>query len=174
MNTPTESAAQGSGKTFNQRLREAIWFGRRNASVTPAKFADMEDAFIGEVEAPQPPITKDAPAPAQDGVKVEYRKALQAIAEGEGDAQVIAQQTLDYCIDEGCDHHGTLHTCTSSPLQPTPPAQPVIGQLYPSLQIGGRRWFIRCELPKRLFDTEAEALAFIESCRPAQPNGDKS
>lgn len=52
------------------------------------------------------------------------REALFAIADGEGEAQVIARQTLEQCglpvpaedggplcEDEGCPHHGTPHIC---------------------------------------------------------------
>ena len=34
-------------------------------------------------------------------VESEYKQALQAIAEGDGDAQEIAKQTLGYCVMKG-------------------------------------------------------------------------
>ncbi len=189
MNTPTQSAAQeGELREAAKRLEKT-----RVHSEYWAKAADdlgldghmrmyvhcainswknaayaMSDKVVeleGQPAAPQPPITKDAPAPAQDGCKLvpieptkEMKRAFhrrERTAGGNGVVQVWAAMLA-----------------ASPPPQPTPPAQPVIGLCVEKYEDEWHRkatkYFVVVDHAG--FDTEAEALAFLESYRAAQPS----
>ncbi len=112
--------------------------------------------------------SKDAPAPAQDGVG---RNTIDLVclkaAEIHALGQYVSDDRAQTLIDE------IRYLLASPPLQPTPIAQPALGEWYVERMDAGKEDYYRV-----MYDhwraTEAEALAFIESCRTAQPNGDKS
>ncbi len=107
---------------------------------------------------------KDAPAPAQAGV--EYRLLADKLATNavDGWPSILTGPEATAIIT-------TLYLHASPPLQPTPSAQPVMGSLF--IRPFMKRFDVCLQLPSEAlmvdcFTTEAAALAFIESCRPAQ------
>ncbi len=124
----------------------------------------------------KPPITEDAPAPAQDGVEEGWLYEV-AVKGGTYRTEFSCSKPTDW---RARNTRQVFSGAASPPLQPTPPAQPVIGELFAfKVQLGlGEFWEARIRtvtgsefIGASQYDTEAEALAFIESCRPAQPNG---
>ncbi len=82
-----------------------------------------EEAFAAwNTRAPQPPITKDAPAPAQDGVQA-VAELVEHAASGIHDKYFEVKHLIP---PWRYGKHGTK-LYASPPLQPTPTAQPVIG-----------------------------------------------
>ncbi len=112
--------------------------------------------------------SKDAPVPAQDGVEEIRAKLAKFIAD---------QKPTPAAIAKFVNEHTSELYDDGPPLQPTPSAQPVIGELYVKQMPGSPPYrAVILKLPDggmpvvKTADTEAEALAFIKSCRTAQPN----
>ncbi len=248
MNTPTESATQegellpcpfcGSNNCHLEDLAGyEVTCYKCGCNICPID-AQRESAIrIWNRRAPQPPVTKDAPAPAQDGVEpvailvreigeddwfdhkplrptskeamavkgsaqmdyCEVYSAVPTVFPKEAISQIVKrlrdtpnwlrESFADWksCVTKydrtPFDAADLLEKLASPPLQPTPTAQPVIGCLY--VEPCGSTWEVLFRYPSPInesggdpviaaFDTEAEALAFLESYRTAQPNGDKS
>ncbi len=177
MNTPTESAAQESELVSQtamhalavvehclvvpEQKRDDAEFLRASVINAAAWLKDVRTEMDRLASAPQPPITKDASAPAQDGVEV--------IAD-----KIITEYKEHYDFPSQGESH--MHDCITTvleafpPPQPTPPAQPVIGKLFArecTAESGApllkKLWEVVID---EFFDTEAEALTFIESCKP--------
>ncbi len=98
---------------------ESVSFAYCSNSACP-----LHDIHVGfsksewNTRSPQPPITKDAPAPAQDGV--ELVRQIRQVASNTDNWQGIKD-----LLNRAADY------IASPPLQPTPPAQPVIERLIP-------------------------------------------
>lgn len=160
-----------------EHKRDDAYFLRASVLNAAAWLKGVRTEMDRLASAPQPPITKDAPAPAQDGWKLvpvePTDDMLFALAHDSKNNYPRTKNPVVHAIHMLAPYEAMLAVSPSPPLQPTPTAQPVIGELF-CHPIGHR--FYACINSKRGrvdiegFDTEAEALAFIESCRPAQPN----